>query len=333
MISVRKGLAAVAVVAALFSATPVVATVVPPPPPHEGELSQELQREIIRRLGPNMNHQMHRSLSAIAVAGDYRSPMQAGPFNLLIRDQRGWSSWASGKPRTIRRAVGAEIDRLLAGDNFWQEDGFVYGQPCPGVGRVMQVVHRGRDKFSRQPCGPEGLAGRLADLVATGRLPAGPAPFAGGREHMLRGSRGSDYDRALPPPQDPDSAELVMRLKGLSAYALRDGRIDEFLAPYAADVTVAWPDRTERGKKALRRRAASTTWNGLDKRHVTPGEGYLTQTGPSSFTLTGTYHYWDGTREAKMPFTSRWEKRRGIWEITHEGIGAQQPVTVQQATR
>ncbi|HEX8215713.1 MAG TPA: hypothetical protein VF582_09635, partial [Allosphingosinicella sp.] len=222
--------------------------------------------------------------------------------------------------------LAAEIDRLLAGDNFWREDGFVYGQPCPGTGRVMQVIHRGRDKFSRQPCGPDGLAGRLADLIATKRLPEGPRPASGGRELTSMGGRGSDYERGLPPHQDPDSAELVMHLKGLSTYALRDGKVDAFLEPYARDVKLVWPDGVELGREALRRRASKATWNGVEKRHVTPGEAYLKQTGPDSFTLTGTYAYWDGSKESRFPFTSRWERRRGIWEIAFEEIGPEQRV-------
>jgi hypothetical protein len=326
----EAGVRTLIIVLGMFSvlnfASSAGADVAPTPPPHAAELSIALQRETTRRHGAEMNERVHRSISAIVVAGNDRSSLGKGPFNVLIRSQSGWSGWAVGKPRALRPEVGAEIDRLLAGDNFWQQEGFVYGQPCPGTGRVMQVVHRGRDKFSRQPCGPQGLAGRLADIAATERLPRGPLPPEGGRELMLRGSRGSDYEGALPPPQDADAAELIMHLKSRSTYALRDGRMDAFLEPYAQNVTVVWPSGVERGKGALRRRASSARWNGIEKRHLTPGEARLRQTGSDSFTLTGTYAYWDGQRESRMPFTSRWKKRRGTWEIVREEIGTEQRV-------
>jgi hypothetical protein len=281
-----------------------------------------LQNEIIRRLGRDMNMRMHHSVGAIAVAGNYGNAGRNEVFNLLLRDQAGWTSWGSGRPRMVAPAVAAELDRLLKGDNFWREDGFVYGQPCPGKGRVMQVLYRGRDKLSRQLCGPQGIAGRLADLAAMERVPAGAAPSEGGRQEMIRATRGSDYDGEHPAPDDPDAAGLVLFLTSQSVYALRDGRVEDHVRDYADDVRMAWPGGTETGKQALRRRARSPAWNGVEPRHLQLGEASLRQTGNNSFIIAGTYKFWDGSRESDIPVTTKWQKRRGIWQITQQQIGS-----------
>ncbi|HEY0113366.1 MAG TPA: hypothetical protein VGB59_09485 [Allosphingosinicella sp.] len=310
----------------ILMALPGRATVVPPPPPHQEELSMELQREIDRRARPGMNHQMRRVLSSVAVEGNYAGARGKAAFNLLLRDQAGWTSWRTGRPRPVPSAVAAELDRLLAGDAFWREQGFVYGYPCPGKGRVMQVFHRGHDKFTRQVCAPAGLAGRLADLAATELMPAGPLPSVGGREHMLRHVRGSDYEGKLPPPQDPDAAAIILHLTQRSVYELRDGEVEAHLTPYAEDVTIVWPTATELGKEALRRRVSGPTWNGVAKRNVVPGELYLKQTAADSFVITRSNRFWDGRSESQFWITSHWRKRGGRWEVVREEIGPQVPV-------
>jgi hypothetical protein len=311
----------------IMAGTPVRADVVPPPPPYIDEVSLGLQKEVIRRFGSGMNMQLHRSIGAIAVSGDYAGSRGKDSFHVLLRDQRGWTSWGVRSSRPVPAAVGAEIDRILKGDTFWGEDGFVYGYPCPGIGRVMQVVHRGRSKLSRQPCGLRGLAGRLAEIVAGKRVPAGSPPLVGGGSEMIRATRGSDYENKFPTPADPDAAELVLFLAMQSVYALRDGDTERHLEVYADDVTTAWPDGTEEGKAALRRRATSRIWNGVERRHLQPGEAYLRQTGPDNFVLTGTYKFWDGTKELDFPVTTEWQRRRGLWQITHQKLGSALPLT------
>lgn len=122
-----------------------------------------------------------------------------------------------------------------------------------------------------------------------------------------------------------------MFLMGRSAYALRDGDIAGHLAAYARDVTVVWPTGAEKGLAPLRRRAAAATWNGLDRRWLTPGEGFLRQLGPNRFRLDGTYHYFPGPTEMKVPFTAIWAKRRGRWEIVRQEIAAPVSVTPPRA--
>lgn len=303
---------------------PALADVVMPPPPHHSDISMELQRAVIDRFGGPMNTRLHTAVSAIVVAGDYRGGGSRDTLTVLLRSQKGWT--VHGKSRPLPTAARAELDRLLGGDNFWREDGFVYGQPCPGKGRRMQVLHRGRDKTTRQLCGPAGLTGRVADIAASGRVPPGARPPAGGQEEMARTARGSDYERIRPLPADLDSAELIMHLKGRSTYALRDGDIVGYLNPYSRDVTVIWPTGVERGLDRLRRRVATANWNGVDKRHLMPGEGYLRQLAPDRFEMTGTYHYWNGDKELRFPFVSQWQRRGGVWKIVREEISAGRPV-------
>ena len=310
---------AIFVAAAVTWTAPAPADVVMPPPPLHSDISMQLQRQIIGRFGGPMNRRVHTALSSIVVAGNYG---RVDPtFALLMRTQQGWTVWRNGRPRPLPAAAGAELDRLLGGDNFWREDGFVYGQPCPG-GRVMQVLHRGRDKVTRQLCRPDGLVGRVADIAASGRVPRGELPPVGGQEEAARAARGSDYERTRPLPADINAAELVMHLKGRSTYALRDGDIEGYLEPYSKNVVVVWPTGTEKGRDKLGRRARAATWNGVDKRHVTPGEGYLRQVAPDRFELTGSYFFSDGNRQLRFPFETRWQRRGAIWEITHEKVGA-----------
>jgi ketosteroid isomerase-like protein len=308
-----------------LAATSVRADVIPPPPPYIEDVSLGLQKEVIRRLGPGMNMRLHNSIGGIAVSGDYAGSRRNASFHLLLRDQRGWTSRRTGSSRPVPPSIGAEIDRILQGDIFWREDGFDYGYPCRGIGRVMQVVHRGRSKLSRQPCGPKGLAGRLADLVSTERIPAGPPPPVGGRSEIIRAARGVDYENKLPPPADPDAAQLLLFLTVQSVYALRDGDIERHVEAYADDVTMVWPGGTEKGKDLLRRRASAQIWNGLERRHLQPATAYVRQTGPDGFVLSGTYKYWDGNLEFDMPVTTQWQKRRGIWEIRQQQLGAAVP--------
>ena len=305
--------------------SPARADVVMPPKPHHSDIAMQLQRAVIDRFGGAMNRRVHTALSAIVVAGDYRDSSET--FALLMRSQKGWALWRTGKPQPVPAAAGAELDRLLGGDNFWREDGFVYGHPCPGSGRRMQVFHRGRDKTTRQLCGPAGLAGRVADIAASGRVPPGARPHAGGQEEAARTARGSDYERLRSLPADLDSAELIMHLKGRSTYALRDGDIEGYLEPYARNVTVVWPAGADNGRQRLRRRVAAARWNGVDKRHLVPGEGYLRQLAPDRFEMTGTYHVAGGGKELRFPFVSQWQRRRGLWEIVREEIGSAQAVS------
>jgi ketosteroid isomerase-like protein len=142
---------------------------------------------------------------------------------------------------------------------------------------------------------------------------------------MIRAARGSDYENSLPTPADPDAAQLLLFLTMKSVYALRDGDIERHVEAYADDVTMVWPDGTQKGKDALRRRAGAQIWNGVERRHLQPAMAYLRQTAADSFVLSGTYKFWDGNREFDIPVTIEWQKRRGIWEITHQQVGAALP--------
>jgi hypothetical protein len=300
------------------------ADVVMPPPPHHGHISIELQQEVQKRAGPEMTQRMFLSVGAIAVAGDYRSSAPGAAFNLLLRDQAGWSSWRSGRPRAVAPALGAELDRLLSGDALWREDGFVYGQPCPGKGRRMLLLHRGRDKTTRQLCGPQGLLGRVADIAAAERVPPGPLPDAGGRALMAQRARGSEPEGSVPPP-DADAAELVLHLVRQSAAAWTQGNLEAHLEPYAADVTMVWPSGPEEGKDALRRRArAAQPWKGVARRQLAPGSQFLRQISPASLIHTGSYNLHDLDKPDSFTefwVTSLWQKRGLRWEITHEQVG------------
>jgi ketosteroid isomerase-like protein len=143
---------------------------------------------------------------------------------------------------------------------------------------------------------------------------------------MIRSARGSDYENKLPAPADPDAAGLVLFLTMQSVYALRDGDVEGHVEAYADDATLVWPTGNERGKEALRRRARSQSWNGVDRRHIQPGEIYVRQEGPDSFLVTGTYSYWDGKTQLNISATTRWKARSGIWQITHQQLGEARPV-------
>lgn len=284
-----------------------------PPPPHPGQISLELQQEINRRLAGDVNQRIFLSLAAIAVSGAYAGAPHSPAFNVLIREQTGWRSWRSGRPRPVPAALGAELDRALADPAFWREDGYVYGQPCPGKGRVMFALHRGRDKLSRQPCGPAGLAGRLADLAATGRVPATASRRLASLVETV-----SSADR--------DAEEIVLHLSRQSAAAWNQGNVELHLEPYAEDVTIVRPDGIEKGKQALRRRARSAqVGGGAQDPQLAIQAQTIRRLAPDTLVHQGQYQ-WHGGKRAAVEYreyraSSTWQKSRGKWEIVREEIG------------
>ena len=320
--SVRLLLVAAAALAAPLAAPASRADVIAPPGPGPAQISHQLQREVARRLGPAAVGRMNRASSAIVVSGAYGEFPRDVPFNLLLREREGWTSWLTGRPRALAADIGAELDRLLADAAFWREDSFIYGQPCTGGARVMLVLHRGHNKTTRQPCGPAGLTGRLAEIAASHRVPpvmVPPPPTADPRRN-----RPPADGHAVP---DPAVSRAIFDLSERAALAWNRGEIETFLAPYAEDVTMVWPAGMEYHKQALRRRALSAqSWRGPPERQMRVNSSVVRQIGPDSAIQTSQVYYSGGGRpDTQLWVTSIWQNRRGRWEITHEQIGAEIP--------
>ena len=96
-------------------------------------------------------------------------PERAGAV-AAVRGPRGWIRIAPGERRAFDPSASREIDRLLAQRAFWTEPAF---RPvrCTDPGGPNMIVRLGRrERVAVQPCGSEGLAGRLAEIVMAGRV-------------------------------------------------------------------------------------------------------------------------------------------------------------------
>ncbi|HEY0625620.1 MAG TPA: nuclear transport factor 2 family protein [Allosphingosinicella sp.] len=318
------------------SAIPPLPTEPPPQPPRRGvpgvseasvkdylrtTLSQKVGREAVEAAG--------RALTSIMVSGVYGEFPLHVPFNVLIRDRMGWQVWTeAGGPNPLPAATGAEIDRILASDAFWREAaGFSAEQPCTGGARVMVIRHRGRERVTRQPCGPSGITGRLGHLAASLRLPSGAQPWPpeppqeSPRE--LRPGEGREY-----PIDDPEVSRIIWDKSQASAMAWNRGDLEAYLAPYAEDVTLLWPDRgMEYHKSALRARAVrSQSWQGPPARKMEVHTSTVRQIAPYVVLQTSHIYYSGGGRpDTHSWVTTIWQNRRGTWEVTHEQPAPEAP--------
>jgi ketosteroid isomerase-like protein len=238
------------------------------------------------------------------------------PANLLIRTQKGWTSWQRGSARPLDPAVGAELDHLLSLPAFWREQAFAEVADCSSGARVAVIRHRARLRIDRQPCVPKGLRGRLAELAASERLPRGSKPFPADAQEWNRWTLTNE------------DSETIFELTNQSAWAWQRGELEIHLAPYAEDVTMVWPTGIEEGKEALRRRArAAQTWSKqYNPRELGVRLQKLHQAGPLSALQTSNFFFVGGDKPPTHYWvTSLWYKRRGEWEIVYEQVGAEMP--------
>ncbi len=274
--------------------------------PSESSVRAYLEQRIVQRLGQEGLIAARRAPTSIMVDGIYGEFAEVWP-RILIRGRSGWTLWSRGGVAPLPRGVGAELDRLLADRAFWREPGFSYEQRCTGGARVAVIRYRGRERVTRQDCGPAGLVGRLADIASSGRLPA-PDPQL--------------------PPDTPDRSRfeppaIIWELSQAAARAWNNGDLETYLASYAEDVQIVWPTGTEYNKAPLRDRAARALRD-RNRRRMDIHATAVRPLGPGAAIQVSHIYYSGGGRGPGQSWvTSVWQQRTDGWKVVHEQPSAE----------
>jgi ketosteroid isomerase-like protein len=290
--------------------------------PAQAEAGVDLERRIAEYFSAADLAAARTASSSIMALGAYGEFATQVPRGLLVRERGGWTARGDRQGKLLAAEVSREIDRILADPSFWREPAYDATQPCTGGARLMNVRHRGRARSSRQPCGPAGLTGRLAEIAVSGQLPR-PVPAAV-EQPSRRTPISSSNERAFP-TQDPQVSRAIWEKSQSAASAWARGDLEAFLAPYAEDVAVVWPTGIIHGKEALRARARrAQAWNGRAERQMEVHSSVVRQISPHAALQTYQLRYSGGAQgDTQMWVTAVWQNRRGTWEVTHEQTGAE----------
>lgn len=149
--------------------------------PRTAAVRAEIESELRDQLGAGVAAEIRRAPAAILLRRTVSLPRmiqqpdgswqaeRAGAV-AAIRTARGWIRIAPGERRPFDPVASREIDRLLARRAFWAEPGFPPLRCTDAGGPAMAVRLGRRERVAVQPCGSEGLSGRLAEIVMAGRV-------------------------------------------------------------------------------------------------------------------------------------------------------------------
>ena len=141
----------------------------------------EIERELGDQLGAAALRELRRAPAAILLRRTVSLPRMIrqpdGTFQPerggavgAVRTRTGWVRIIPGERRPFDRLASREIDRLLAQRAFWAEPAFPPVR-CTDPGGPNMIIRLGRrERVAVQPCGSEGLTGRLAEIVMNGRV-------------------------------------------------------------------------------------------------------------------------------------------------------------------
>lgn len=239
---------------------------------------------------------------------------------VLVKDEHGWSELRRGGERPVPAAIAHELDRLLIDEAIASENPYVHAAPCAQP-RLFILRHAGREQFGRQ-CTPAGIAGRAAEVAATGRIPPGrgmtTAPPTPAGQPRPGGGPGEDLARHI----HHRASEMV--------WAWQRGSLAGAVEPYAQDVIVELP-----GGRVLRGRPALVEWMRGQQDWSTRGRGKRVEyhrgsikppEGDILFEMRE-IRWEEAGRPLRRTYSATWQNRDGLWQIAHERVSADKPVT------
>lgn len=290
---------------------------------------QNALENAVRELFSDATFNSVRSGYGSIIVADERRGAPTAP-RVLVKDENGWNELVpGGKTRRLDARISRELDRYMLDGDLWRENPYVAGQPCPGPTRVFVLRHWNQgERYGRQPCASEGLAGRVAEIAATLRVPARPAVTTAAREP-------TDLPPGVPEAEYRAGRQMHALLEH-SVWAWERRSLAGFVDPFADNVIVEMPGLTLRGRPAL------IAWARKQQRWMTDG----TYAPGTRMTL----HRSEWPRPQKDHAIARWEVRwgeeqgrpmrrtysatwrndGGLWRIAHMKVSEDKPVTGQR---
>jgi hypothetical protein len=322
----RKFFGAMGFAAACLSPATVSARVAPMTPEQQVRMDRQvaLENAMRARFSDATFNQVRDMHASIIVAEEQRG-VPTLP-RVLVKDEHGWHELARDGRRALPQRISHELDRLMLDGDLWREEPYVAGQPCRGPTRVflLRQLHHG-DRYGRQPCGAAGLAGGVAEVAATLRIPQRVAATTAPPE-------ATDAPPGVSAAEYKASRQMHALLEH-SVWSWERRSLAGFVDPYAENVLVELPGRTLRG------RAEVIAWaKGL--RDWSPGGGFPRMTlhraewpRPQQDYAFGRWEVRWGEgqgRPMRRTYSATWRNNGGLWQIVHMKVSADKPVTDQR---
>ncbi len=315
----------VAALALLSGAVPLAATVAPLTPDQKIELDRRnaLEDAMRARFSDGLFNQVRDMYARVIVARERGG--RPGKPRVLFKDEGGWHELVERGRRPVARPVAHELDRLLVQGELWAERAYVKTAPCAAP-QVFLIEYGDNEKYGRQ-CGAPGLMGRAARVAATLSVPAGkavstaPPPKAGDASYGLG---------------EPEllSAHIGGRVRDM-IYAWDRRTLAGAVDPYAEDVIVQFADG-----RVLRGRAALGAWMRPQQDWAVPGlatqgriKGVQFQRGTIKAPVNGVVtemreiRWVENGLPLRRTYSASWRNNDGLWQIVHERVSADKPVT------
>lgn len=328
----RKLFATCAAIAACAFAVPASARVAPPTPEQIVIMDKRQAFESHARTA-FADHGLIEKLrdwrqtwGAILVG---REGSAAAP-RLLIKDEYGWYEMKPGRTQRLPPRLGLELDRMLNGEDLWQEDAYDFDARCDAKPRLFVIMHAGRDTFGRLGCGPEGLAERVVRTAEALRVLPGEARTTA----PLRSER--PHPPGTPPEYFEASNQTSAQLFEMVA-AWERKTLAGFVAPYAEDVIVERPDGVLRGRKAVVDWARylqdwDSPYAEQDRKLRMQQIVSKAQDADDVFYTMHELRWEEAGKPVRQTFSTMWRNHDGLWLIAHEKVSEVKPVTSERAT-
>ena len=261
-----------------------------------------------------------RDLHGSIIVAEERQGRPSRP-RALVKNEHGWFELRDSGHRKLPRRIAHELDRLMVNGRLWAETPYSQHVPCADP-QLFVLRYAGNEQFGRQ-CAPSGLSGRVAEVASTFRIP-------------------TDEGSSTAPP-DPDSIGPLEDLTGHvgnrareMVYAWERRSLAGAVDPYAEDVIVEFADgQVLRGRDALvewMRPQQDWSTPGLATPGVTKGIQWhravvKAPEADGSIIEMREIRWVENGRPLRRTYSARWRNNDGVWQIVHERVSADKPVT------
>jgi hypothetical protein len=321
---VRRQIFLAAALSALFL-TPAAARVAPMTPEQQLMLDRQtaLENGFRARFGDGALNQLRDMYASVIVADERRGGVTAP--RALFKNEYGWHELRANGASKLPRRIAQELDRLMLNQDLWAEPAYVKNPACAAPA-VFLLRYGGEQMFGRQ-CAVEGLSGRVALVAKSLRVP-------GGRAVTTAPPPGPNDRRASLGRSEDMTAKVSARVREM-IYAWERRSLAGAVDPYAENAIVQFEDG-----RMLRGRAALVQWMRPQQDWSVPGvatqgrtKGVQFQRGtikaPVGNTITEfrEIRWQENGRLLRRTYSATWQNNKGVWEIVHERVSADKPVT------
>lgn len=287
------------------------------------ERQSALENAVRARFGDPAFNQLRDTYGSIVVAEERQGA--PGVPRVLVKDEHGWNELTRSGRRRLSRQLSTELDRHMVDGDLWRETPYAAGQPCRRPMRVFILRHWNQgDRYGRQPCGSRGLAGRVAQIAATMRIPSGPVVTTAPPETV-------EAPPGLPEAEYKAGRQMHARLEH-SVWAWERRSLAGFVDPFADNAIVELPDRTLRGKEQIIAWARGLQRWIPDGQYIAGSRQVLHRSKwprPQKDHALGRWEVrWgeESGRPMRRTYSATWRNNGGLWQIAHMKVSADKPV-------